>query len=38
MENLELQVRVDLKIIEVCEVREILRRESCDIFHDLLMY
>ena len=29
-------IGVAVKIIEVCEVREILPRESCDIVHDLL--
>ena len=29
-------IGVAIKIIEVCEVRKILARESCDIVHDLL--
>jgi hypothetical protein len=30
-------IGVAVKIIEVCEVREIPPRESCDIVHDLLL-
>ena len=30
-------INVAVKIIEVCEVREILPEESCDIVHDLLL-
>jgi hypothetical protein len=30
-------IGVAVKIIEVCGVRKILRKESCDIIHDLLL-